>query len=59
MAKEITSREEDYSKWYLDIVNKAGLASNSKVGCYPVCASDLLFSCGLDPFGSIGLVHGE
>ena len=34
MAKEITSREEDYSKWYLDIVNKAGLASNSKVrGC--------------------------
>lgn len=34
MAKEITSREEDYSQWYLDIVNKAGLASNSKVrGC--------------------------
>jgi len=34
MAKEITSREEDYSKWYLDIVRKAGLADNSAVrGC--------------------------
>lgn len=34
MAKEITSRSEDYSQWYLDIVNKAGLSSNSKVrGC--------------------------
>jgi len=34
MAKEITSQAEDYSQWYLDIVNKAGLASNSKVrGC--------------------------
>jgi hypothetical protein len=34
MAKEITSQSEDYSKWYLDIVEKAGLASNSKVrGC--------------------------
>lgn len=34
MAKEITARSEDYSQWYLDIVNKAGLASNSKVrGC--------------------------
>jgi prolyl-tRNA synthetase len=34
MSKEITAREEDYSQWYLDIVSKAGLASNSKVrGC--------------------------
>ena len=34
MAKEITAQETDYSQWYLDIVNKAGLASNSKVrGC--------------------------
>ncbi|WMX14772.1 proline--tRNA ligase [Aureispira sp. CCB-E] len=34
MAKEITSQSEDYSQWYLDIVNKAGLANNSKVrGC--------------------------
>jgi len=34
MAKEITSQSEDYSQWYLDIVHKAGLASNSKVrGC--------------------------
>ena len=34
MAKEITPREKDYSQWYLDIVRKAGLASNSKVrGC--------------------------
>lgn len=34
MAKEITSREEDYSQWYLDIVKKAGLADNSAVrGC--------------------------
>lgn len=34
MAKEITSREEDYSQWYNDIVKKAGLAQNSAVrGC--------------------------
>jgi prolyl-tRNA synthetase len=34
MAKEITSREEDYSQWYIDIVKKAGLADNSAVrGC--------------------------
>lgn len=34
MAKGITSRKEDYSQWYLDIVNKANLASNSQVrGC--------------------------
>ena len=34
MAKEITSRSEDYSQWYLDIVKKARLADNSPVrGC--------------------------
>jgi prolyl-tRNA synthetase len=34
MAKEITARSEDYSQWYLDIVNKAGLSQNSPVrGC--------------------------
>ena len=34
MAKEITSRAEDYSQWYIDIVKKAELASNSAVrGC--------------------------
>ncbi len=34
MAKEITSRAENYSDWYLDIVQKAGLADNSPVrGC--------------------------
>ncbi len=34
MAKEITSRSEDYSQWYLDIVKKANLADNSAVrGC--------------------------
>ena len=34
MAKEITSRVEDYSQWYLDIVKKANLAENSAVrGC--------------------------
>jgi prolyl-tRNA synthetase len=34
MAKEITPRSEDYSKWYLDIVQKAHLADNSAVrGC--------------------------
>jgi prolyl-tRNA synthetase len=31
MAKEITPRSENYSQWYLDIVNKAGLAENSAV----------------------------
>ena len=34
MAKEITSREENYSQWYNDIVQKAGLAEHSAVrGC--------------------------
>jgi len=34
MAKEITSREENYSQWYNDLVIKAGLADNSAVrGC--------------------------
>jgi prolyl-tRNA synthetase len=34
MAKELTPRNEDYSQWYLDLVNKAGLAENSAVrGC--------------------------
>jgi prolyl-tRNA synthetase len=34
MSKEITSQTADYSKWYIDIVEKANLASNSKVkGC--------------------------
>ncbi len=34
MAKEITSRQEDYSQWYIDIVKKANLADNSAVrGC--------------------------
>jgi prolyl-tRNA synthetase len=34
MAKEITPRAEDYSKWYNDIVRKAGLAETSAVrGC--------------------------
>ncbi|MEO0341502.1 MAG: proline--tRNA ligase [Bacteroidota bacterium] len=34
MAKAITSRSEDYSQWYLDIVKKAELADNSAVrGC--------------------------
>lgn len=34
MAKEITSRSENYSQWYLDIVKKAELADNSDVrGC--------------------------
>ena len=31
MAKEITPRDENYSQWYNDIVNKAGLAENSAV----------------------------
>ncbi|HNP24810.1 MAG TPA: proline--tRNA ligase [Panacibacter sp.] len=34
MSKEITSREQDYSQWYNDIVLKAGLADYSAVrGC--------------------------
>ncbi len=34
MSKEITSRSEDYSQWYNDIVKKANLAQNSAVrGC--------------------------
>jgi prolyl-tRNA synthetase len=33
-AEKITSRQEDYSQWYLDIVRRAGLAENSDVrGC--------------------------
>ena len=34
MAQKITSRQEDYSKWYLDIIKFADLAENSEVkGC--------------------------
>ncbi|HPT32408.1 MAG TPA: proline--tRNA ligase [Prolixibacteraceae bacterium] len=34
MAKELTTRSENYSQWYLDLVNKADLAENSAVrGC--------------------------
>jgi len=34
MAKELTTREDNYSQWYNDIVTKAGLAENSAVrGC--------------------------
>ena len=34
MSKELTTREENYSKWYNDIVTKADLADNSAVrGC--------------------------
>src|SRR5258707_7214214 len=34
MAEKITSRAQDYSQWYLDIVHRAGLAENSDVrGC--------------------------
>jgi prolyl-tRNA synthetase len=34
MAEKITCRAEDYSQWYLDIVNRAELAENSDVrGC--------------------------
>jgi prolyl-tRNA synthetase len=32
--KKITTRQQDYSQWYLDIVQRAGLAENSDVrGC--------------------------
>ncbi len=34
MSKELTSRKEDYSKWYNELVIKAGLAEHSAVrGC--------------------------
>lgn len=34
MGKEITTRSEDYSQWYIDLVKKADLAENSDVrGC--------------------------
>jgi len=34
MAKDFSKREENYSKWYNDIVQRAGLAENSAVrGC--------------------------
>jgi prolyl-tRNA synthetase len=34
MSKEITSRADDYSQWYIDLVRKAGLAYYSAVtGC--------------------------
>src|SRR5580692_7147184 len=34
MADKITKRSADYSQWYLDIVQQAGLAENSDVrGC--------------------------
>jgi prolyl-tRNA synthetase len=34
MPQEITKKEEEYSKWYRDIIRDAGLAENSGVkGC--------------------------
>lgn len=34
MAKDLTTRAEDYSQWYVDLVKKADLAENSDVrGC--------------------------
>src|SRR5512136_2975949 len=34
MAKDLTTRDENYSQWYLDLVTKADLAENSAVrGC--------------------------
>ena len=34
MKKKLTKSEEDYSKWYNELVVKAGLAENSSVrGC--------------------------
>src|SRR5437660_3818440 len=34
MAEKVTKRADDYSQWYLDIVQQAGLAENSDVrGC--------------------------
>lgn len=34
MAEQITPRAKDYSRWYIDIVERAGLAENSSVrGC--------------------------
>ncbi len=34
MAEKITTQADDYSQWYLDVVNRAGLAENSDVrGC--------------------------
>jgi prolyl-tRNA synthetase len=34
MADKITKRDEDYSRWYLDIIDKAGLAEDSGIrGC--------------------------
>ena len=34
MSKEITPREEDYSQWYIDVVQAAKLADYSPVrGC--------------------------
>ena len=34
MAKNLTARDSDYSKWYNDIVQQADLAENSGVrGC--------------------------
>jgi prolyl-tRNA synthetase len=36
-AEKITSRADNYSQWYLDIVNRAGLAENAPVrGCMVV-----------------------
>jgi prolyl-tRNA synthetase len=33
MSKNLTTRSEDYSKWYNELVVKADLAENSVRGC--------------------------
>src|SRR5438309_5555090 len=41
MAEKITKRSDDYSQWYLDIVQRAGLAENSDVrGCMVIKPTD-------------------
>jgi prolyl-tRNA synthetase len=45
MAKEITSRKENYSQWYNDLVIKADLVRNSAVrGLY---GNQTLWLCNL------------
>ena len=44
MAKKLTSREEDYSQWYNEIVQGADLAENSGVrGCMVISLMGLQF----------------
>ena len=59
MAEKITNGPENYSQWYLDIVNRAGLAENSAVRGCMVIKPHGYRDLGKDPAGTRPDVQGH